>query len=271
MNSFYSINRTSVNDEHYVTPYGIYEIQFVDWLNNNKSLDIGKHLSKISGSDSYNISSTSDLISMLPFATIDVYNFTQTSDLDLQSESGFYVPILRGGYNGGNHTISNLNLTYYNNRNMGLFGKSYGTIETLYLTGCTVSGGNYIGGLVGKNYGTVNNSYAMGDVSGVGYIGGLVGSNGDYETPGGKISNCYATGYINGNQYIGGLLGDNFDGTVENCYATGNVSGNYRVGGLVGHSWGTVSNCYATGDVSGTGEDFGGLMGYGSQGKETTG
>lgn len=251
-NSFYCIDYTTVNGKNYVTPYGIYKKQFDDWLNNNKSIDIDDHLSKISGTDRYKINCISDLKSMIPFSTYEEYNYSQRSDLDLSSEAGFYVPILKGEFDGGGKSISNLNVKYYNNDCVGMFGKSYTAIRNLSLIDNIVSGSSCIGGLIGNNYGTVENCYATGDVSGTGWhVGGLVGK-------GGTLKNCYATGTVRGDVRVGGLVG--YCGKVSNCYAIGNVNGVDWIGGFVGLNEGTVENCYSAGRV--TGRMSGGFCGY---------
>jgi hypothetical protein len=253
VNSFYCINYTTVNDKHYVTSYGIYKSQFNDWLNNNKTIDIGDHLSKVSGTQSYNISSITELKAILPFSTLGGYDFIQTSDINLSSDIGFYVPILKGNYEGSNFFISNLNVSYYANFYKGMFGRNYNVIQNLRILDCNVWGYDFIGGLVGYNYGTINNSYATGNVSGERYVGGLVGC-------GGKVSNSYTTVNVSGEDYVGGLVGHG--GTFLNCYATGNVSGDDSVGGLVGQSYGTVENCFASGNVKGEYWYVGGFVGY---------
>ena len=55
-NSYYCINYTFINNQKYVTPYGIYEHQFNAWINSNKSLDIDDYLFFNSSTGYYNIS-----------------------------------------------------------------------------------------------------------------------------------------------------------------------------------------------------------------------
>ena len=111
-------------------------------------------------------------------------------------------------------------------------------------TGCSCSGGGYIGGLVGQaTAGIVRNSYATGAVR-----GNALGSTG-----------------------VGGLVGFNAI-LVEDSYATGDVvggSGADTIGGLFGSftTLGSVNRSYATGRVddgdgdSATADNIGGLSG----------
>jgi len=280
-NSFYCINYTEVNNKKYITPHGIYGEQFEDWMDNGKSLDIDDYLSKIPGTNNYKISNVSDMKKMLPFADLSGYSFKQTADIDLSSDTGFYIPIFQGEYDGNGHTISYLETTYFQNDNVGMFGIVYknGSIENVtFINGhifgnlgigllvgfnqgtvlkCSTNGkasGNRVGGLVGHNDGTVLNCNSKSDVIGNHYIGGLVGFNN------GKVESCDTTGNVSGGWTVGGLMGYNLV-TVEECYSTGNVNGNYSIGGLVGENYGSLNNCYTTGNVTGLG-DVGGLLGY---------
>ncbi len=257
-NSFYCINYTTVNNKHYVTPYGIYKNQFEDWISNGKSLDIDDYLSKIPGTNNYNISSVSDMKKMLPFASFPYYKFKQTSDINLASETEFYIPILKSEYNGNGHSISHLEITYYNNDNLGMFGTIYvgGSVVNVSIINSQVSGNDLIGGLSGYNQGVILNCSTAGNTIGIDSVGGLVGFNSA------TIQNCYATGDMSGGWYVGGLVGFNRD-KVNNSYATGEVIGDYEVGGLVGlsDSEGSIRNCYATGNVTGV-LNLGGLVGF---------
>lgn len=73
VNSYYCINYTTINDDHNVTPYGIYKGQFDKWLQNGKSIDIDDYLTTIPGTNNYSLSNTNDFENVLPFIYYD-YN-----------------------------------------------------------------------------------------------------------------------------------------------------------------------------------------------------
>ena len=258
INSYYCIDYVAVNNKHYVTPYGIYKNQFEDWIYGGKSFDIDDHLSKIHSTKNYNISSVSDMKKMLPFATYPGYKFKQTANIDLSSESFFYLPVFKGKYYGNAYSISNLNTTYYNNSYVGLFGIIYsgGSVDKVSLINANVSGEQYVGGMIGYNYeNKVENCHAAGNVWGNDEVGGLVGYNF------GTVENSNATCSVSGDSLVGGLIGSN-EGTVEYCYASGHTSGNNdNIGGLVGRNSDKVLKCYASGDVTGNQSYVGGLVG----------
>ena len=193
-----------------------------------------------------------------------------------------------GTFDGKGHVISNLTINTTESY-VGLFGNvASGSITSVGLENCNISGGDmvggivgrtgakstisicyvtgdvtgtdYVGGLVGYIYSsTISSSYATGDVTGTNYVGGLVGTG-----TGGTISLSYATGDVTGTSGVGGLCGSNAGDDISSSYATGNVTGTSEVGGLVGNVAATetiISTSYATGDVIGIGDYVGGLIG----------
>lgn len=113
-----------------------------------------------------------------------------TADIDLAGEN--WNPIgsmagdhgsFRGIFDGGNHTISNLNVQTTGN-GLGLFARTTGNavIKNLTLDNVTVKStdnSSYVGGLVGNSYEStkIENVHVTGDIdiSGRGYIGGISG------------------------------------------------------------------------------------------------
>ena len=149
-----------------------------------------------------------------------------------------------GSFDGDGKRISNLTINTDTLDRVGLFARSYGTIQNIGVTDVnirsTYSGyQNYIGGLVGHNRGTIQNSYSTGKVLNVdttAEVGGLVGRNtGQTENPS-TVKNSYSLCEVVGGKCAGGLLGTN-DGvytTVQNCYATGAVESIDFTGGFLG-------------------------------------
>ena len=205
-----------------------------------------------------------------------------------------------GMFHGAGHKITGLCINRPTADYVGLFGTKYsGTIDSLSLADCTITGKSYVGALVGRtyDYSQIKNCSSTGKVTGTGTsnIGGLIGqsyhnvtvsnchsdclvsSTGSCFNVGGlvgfneydsSISDSYATGNIaitTECTYNGGLVGKNFNNcTVTGCYASGNVNvkGPYT-GGLAGINFGTITNSYALGKVAGT-SYVGGLLGYNS-------
>ena len=166
--------------------------------------------------------------------------------------------VFKGDFKGNNHVISNLTINTTEDY-VGLFGAVLGgSIDSVGLENCEVSGGWYVGGLAGAIVGgSITNSYATASVTGTSLVGGLVGAGNA------TITNCYATGSVTGYNYVGGLAGAIEGGSITNSYATASVTGYNYVGGLVGFCSGSssITNSYATGSVTGTGSGVGGLVG----------
>ena len=165
----------------------------------------------------------------------------------------------KGDFKGNNHVISNLSINTTEDC-VGLFGYVYGgSIDSVGLVNCDVSGVFYVAGLVGMMIeGSITNSYATGSVKGDADVGGLAGY-----LYNGSITNSYATGSVTGHGWGGGLAGRIYDSSITNSYATGSVKGDSgAVGGLVGMMIeGSITNSYATGSVTGD-DGVGGLAGY---------
>ena len=222
-------------------------------------------------SDPYQISNASELQAIED--DLDA-NYTLVTDIDASNTaqwnngSGFdpvgdnpfnesTPPAFNGLLDGNNYTITELTINRPNERGIGLFRSSSGTVADVSLTDLTVTGGSRVGGLVADNYrGTIQNATVSGSVSGSGFpVGGLVGYNS------GTVENTRASGSVNGNFEVGGLVGGNGQiGIIRDSKASGSVNANGDVGGLVGNNGGTVSASRASVSVTG-GEGAGGLVG----------
>ena len=156
----------------------------------------------------------------------------------------------------------------------GLVGSSRSiSISDSHATGSVTGSGDKVGGLVGygERFGSISSSYATGAVTGSGdKVGGLVGSFS------GDISGSYATGTVTGVSQVGGLVGS-FSGSgirISDSHATGTVTGVSQVGGLVGSIRGSfisISDSHATGAVTGSGDNVGGLVGFGEGYRDDSG
>jgi filamentous hemagglutinin family protein len=246
VNSHYDIDNVLINNGSYVSQGGIYHAQYLDWFE-NKTLAItnyGTTLPSVNGY--YEISSLQGLKDLLGFVDNSSYKFKLTTDLDLSSLAGWYIPKFKANeFDGNNHVLSNLSVQTRN------FNTGTGFI------------GNLVSGSTLQNIGLENVSVVSS--VGAGMLGGLVGQN----SSGGIIRNSYSTGvvgYITNNSSvneIGGLVGRNA-GTIDNSYSTVSVNGSSnsnQLGGLVGSNSGTITNSYSVGAVTGTGSSLGGLVG----------
>ncbi len=193
--------------------------------------------------------------------------FMLGADIDLEGVENFNIigsskAPFRGIFDGGGHTISNLQVR---GSHLGLFGSVVGkgaTIRNVGMVDFTVNpmggGGDYVGGLVGHLWlGTIEECFARdGVISGRKCVGGLVGKLRE-----GRVEDsCVQFGVVEGDGSVGGLVGNNHSGVVSGCYSTSSVrdSGVYS-GGLGGYSsGGDVSNSFWDVDSSGMLESAGG-------------
>ncbi len=239
------------------------------------------------------ISNASELKKLAKYCQLDTYSEGLTvvldNDIDLQGESFTPIPIFRGNFQGGGHTLSNFVLgTDGSNQGFFRYIEENGTVTGLNLQGTVVPGGDgfYVGGLVGTNRGTINNCSFEGTVTGTSNVGGIAGEN--Y----GIIRNSSSSGQISGKSYTGGIAGFN-SGSI---YSSENHAGvntaisesqleleNLNLaditstdlastqesdtvsdsGGIVGGSMGTVSGCinYGTIGYQHYGYNVGGIAG----------
>jgi hypothetical protein len=268
-NSYYDYDDSLINGKHIITIGALSGEDFDQWLANDKFLDINERLPQENGY--YLINNAGDFKQLLAFGQNVNLKFRLTSDLNLVTEPGLYIPYLDGEFDGNGHKISNLSFNSYFVCHVGLFGYlgRAGKVSQVGVENINITGASSVGGLVGQSYGTVSDSYSSGSVTGKKwYVGGLVGSNikftvkvgnNEWNAPG-IVSNSYSTASVSGGDVVGGLVGSNYYGTVSSSYSTGSVTGCKYVGGLVGT--GDVSDSYSTGSV--TGEDgVGGLTGLG--------
>ena len=228
--------------------------------------------------ETYFVTNSDDLVKLqdLVNSSVDTagVTFELTSDINMKGINfrgiGFSSSVnFQGTFKGNNHVISNLTINTTEDY-VGLFASvDHGSIDSVTLENCNISGQGYVGGLVGYGrYEDITNCYVIGNVTGEeDYVGGLQGRG--YRC---NITNCYAAGSVSGDWRIGGLIGahDGLLASIDNSYATSKVTGKNNVGGLVGDLGGdyvNVSNCYATGSVNGN-ENVGGLAGYVSNGPE---
>jgi hypothetical protein len=256
-NSYYDYDNSLINDKNVITIAALSGEDFEQWLANDKFLDINGRLYQENGY--YLIENVGDFKQLLAFGQNASLKFRLTSDLNLATEPGLYIPYLAGEFDGNGHRISNLSFNCGSVCYVGLFGylAPGAAVTQVGADNVNISGARSVGALVGQSMGSVNGSYSTGSVTGSGDIGGLVGANG------GTVTNSHSTASVSGGDAVGGLAGSDYDGSVDGSYSTGRVTGRNYVGGLVGLVViGNVSNSYFTGSVTGE-HGVGGLAGFG--------
>lgn len=230
-------------------------------------------------------------------------SYLQTEDIDLSSVLGgedndYWNPIgvdgadgpdnptiFCGTYDGGGHTVSNVNIhnKYDNSAYMsGLFYKTRDvTIKNLNVEGSMIDcWGHWVGGVVGWADGesTIENCHFSGSIvlaenskgsQSTGFLGGVVG-----QIYSGKVIACsnnaeiYAP--VGSSIPIGGVVGDAGSAEIIGCYNTGMIdvdSNNNTIGGIVGKTSAAVTSCYNKGNIfidnEATGNSVGSIIGSG--------
>ena len=204
--------------------------------------------------------------------------YVLTDDIVLDSSTTFR-PIgtssskyFSGVFDGQNHTISGLNVSYYDYS--GVFGSvKKATIKNLTVKG-SVKGGSKTGGVVGCAIAsTLSNLHNEAGVTGkdtsANYIGGVVGYIGSdaYVSAGTTVTNCTNSGDVSvqcssTTAAFGGIVGyahgtSSVTNTVSDCTNSGDVTSSGRqgkIGGIVGgfatSSKLKITNCWNSGTLT---------------------
>ena len=175
---------------------------------------------------------------------------TVTADIDMSSETN-WIPIgtiatpFKGTFDGGNVTISNLNVD--GGAYVGLFGYAdNATIKNVNIENANVKGTDCVGVIAGSVYSesTIENCYISGLIQVVGLtkVGGIhgygyakiikssvVGNNGSY------VKGTYNGADKEGDN-VGGIVGHGGEGNTISACTVKNISviGTRKVGGIVG-------------------------------------
>ena len=167
------------------------------------------------------------------------YTFLQTEDITLEGEftpigknlsnaSGManIATVFKGTYDGGCHTISNLNINLPGQNGVGLFGACYGaTLRNIGIESGSVTGANRAGGIAGyADACQVLSCYNKADiqiVSGVDGAGGIAGVARDSA----EITGCANFGSVTAvSAGAGGIAGWGASNiTLRACYSGGAV------------------------------------------------
>ena len=241
------------------------------------------------------INTVEDFLAFADNCHLDSWSANKTvllkQDINLSGTSFETIPVFKGIFDGGGHTISGFrpkDQGYI----VGLFRylQNDGVIKNLDLKG-TVNSTNekqYIGSICGINYGTIQNCSFEGTVSGQNTVGGIAGIN---ESTG-TITKCTINGHIMGYYSTGGIAGTNH-GVITFCNNHSGINDNSAwveeddemgtglffslqasedaveiysgvdTGGIAGYSDGLIEHCNNYGKVGyeHTGYNIGGIVG----------
>ncbi len=206
------------------------------------------------------------------------YGYKISQDIDFKDKPFF--PIVARELNGGNNTLSNIELDWSDEDNVGLvrfewlydfynniqlIGEYYYCkVSDLVLESVSIKGNNYVGAFGGNNV-FVNNCKVIGESSIVGqgdYVGGIVGCNILTNNENMTFMNAQVGQQctINGKNYVGGIVGRYMSSymnsgislwssrvLLESCTSKAIVTatGDY-VGGIFGKIGGTYTNPNST-------------------------
>lgn len=254
-NSYYDLDRTTLNSDYVLTPYGIYHDQFEDWIDNDLLLNIEDYLENEEGTRNYLVSSIYDFKSMLAFSMYPQYSFKQTSDIDFVDEPDLYLPVFTAScYDGDSHRIINARINISIVSSLGFFGMigepdSTTNIKDISFCNISITGKGTVGTIGYLNIdSTVKNVSSSGNFKGD-VCGGIVG----YGWGASGVQECCAFGSVEGNQFVGGIIGIDYFGNVTNCNYIGEVEGNEFVGGLIGMAQcDSFTNCFASSVIRGS-------------------
>ena len=262
-NSYYDIDETEINGGHAPTVYGVYSLQFNNWLSSDKAgLKIEDYSSVLrfdDGCGCYKVDSVQGLRYALPFVLNPEYKFSLETDINISGNDGFHFPLFRASLDGHGHSISNIFVDSPLINNQGFFGVLTGNIKDVILSNVNINGFNYVGAFAGVMGGSLDRVMAWGSVKGNLVVGGLVG-----EFDSGSISQAASIINVTGGNYVGGIAGyaDRYDGGgISDSYSSGEVVGDNSVGGVLGYAWNALlHNVYSSGKVNGV-TKVGGLVG----------
>ena len=201
-------------------------------------------------------------------------------NLDFSGVSNWLPVTLEGGFDGGNHAITGLNITDGGSSDCGLFGTVTGSeTNQAYLKNLLIIKPQISGNDENTSLGTLAGAVVATDIENVhvysprlnwdsdyaSSIGGIVGSASYKST----ITNCTADDVIststNASQ-VGGIAGSLDNAShIKNCVASIEANGRSVIGGITGEaggysSEGSIVNCHATVDING-GNTLGGITG----------
>ena len=176
-------------------------------------------------------------------------HFRLEDDIDMGDTRYMPAGEFNGVFDGGGHSISNLNISS-ESENTGLIGfLNGGTVKDLGIESGTISGGARVGAIAGRTmHATIRNCYNKADVSGSNDIGGIAGMFNNS-----VMENCFNWGDVHAEvESVGGLIGGanrSIDPStptiITNCYSIGNATAGVQYAGtLIGYDESTAGETY---------------------------
>lgn len=210
------------------------------------------------------ISNTAEFLQFAEDCRLDSFSenmqVTLTADIDLTGLEFTGIPIFSGVFDGGEHTISGLNITT-DGSYIGLFRYLTETaiVQNLTVEGTVTPQGSRacVGGIAGSNAGIIRSCRFDGILSGGDNIGGIAGIN----TMTGTIQESTASGTIHGSHFVGGIAGSN-SGVIRDCvnHAQVNTTAQQNEIDLADITLDTLTDTETAGTVT----DIGGIAGSSS-------
>lgn len=172
------------------------------------------------------INNSEDLLAFAKKCSYDAWSkgktVVLTEDISLEGVAFEPIPSFSGIFDGGEHTISGLEVTGYF-APAGLFATltEGGEIKNLKLSAVIAPEGDKgcVGGIVGDNYGKIENCSFSGTVIGACDVGGIAGIN----RVSGSISGCVSDAEIIGESRTGGIAGTS-DGLISSSQSKSRVN-----------------------------------------------
>lgn len=241
--------------------------------------------------DSYiYIDSTEKFMEMVIKCQYDAYSvgktFILTSDISLKGVDFNGIPYFSGDFDGGGHTISDLNIEC-SGSNLGVFRyiSPFGRVYNLNVKGAVSpqASASNLGGIAGTNYGVIYHCTFEGSIRGESNAGGIAGINKAYA----QILDCTSNAQMTATECTGGIAGKN-EGSIDGCINKGSVNideyqstldlggvdiGTFNItqnvmnrsdmGGIAGYSTGVITGCTNEGIIGyeHTGYNVGGIAG----------
>lgn len=153
-------------------------------------------------------------------------SYILTCDIDLKAiNSGVWTPLgaFSGNFDGGNHTIYNLNITTGSNAGLFTSVENGSLVQNIKFASAVVNGAfDNVGLVAGVNRGTIGKievlSADITNTSATGYTGAIAGSN-LYDITTAMVNMCSVNAKITANGNAGGLVGYNKSSIVLNSRA----------------------------------------------------
>lgn len=154
---------------------------------------------------------------------------TWNSGAGFEPIGGGTWPYFSGTFDGQGYSVADLYIDRAATQHVGLFSRVTGTVQSVGVVDCDITGGNRTGAICGSNEGgeRIRRCWSTGSVTGAQQVGGISGRNWN-----GEIENSWSGCAVHGSRYIGGLVGSNGNGYVEHSYCYGAVTGAQDVFGL---------------------------------------